>query len=52
MKYTSPIIVALDFSTPQLALDLVEKLENKRCRVKIGKELFTRSGPVLVEKLV
>lgn len=52
MKYTSPIIVALDFSTPKLAMNLVEKLENKRCRVKIGKELFTRSGPVLVEKLV
>ncbi|MDM8569195.1 orotidine-5'-phosphate decarboxylase [Thiotrichales bacterium HSG1] len=48
----SPIIIALDFHKPELALELVEKLENKRCRVKIGKELFTCGGPTLVEKLV
>jgi len=46
----TPIIIALDFSKPELALELVEQLGN--CRVKIGKELFTRSGPALVEKLV
>ncbi|MDM8566949.1 orotidine-5'-phosphate decarboxylase [Candidatus Halobeggiatoa sp. HSG11] len=49
---TSPIIIALDFPKSESCLELVEKLENKRCRVKIGKELFTRSGPALVEKLV
>ncbi len=48
----SPIIIALDFPKPELALELIEKLEHKRCRVKIGKELFTRSGPALVEKLI
>ena len=48
----SPIIIALDFPKPELALELIEKLEHKHCRVKIGKELFTRSGPALVEKLI
>lgn len=48
----SPLIIALDFENPERALSLAEQLGNKRCRVKIGKELFTRSGPALVEKLV
>ncbi len=48
----TPIIIALDFPKPELALELIEKLEYKRCRAKIGKELFTRSGPALVEKLI
>ncbi|MGB5833569.1 MAG: orotidine 5'-phosphate decarboxylase / HUMPS family protein, partial [Thiohalocapsa sp.] len=43
------IIVALDFSTEASALALLERLDPERCRVKIGKELFTRSGPRLVE---
>lgn len=47
----SRIIVALDYSRPDDALALVEKLEPGRCRLKVGKELFTRGGPGLVEKL-
>lgn len=43
------IIVALDFSSQNPALELVEKLDPTKCRVKVGKELFTRSGPQLVE---
>lgn len=46
------IIVALDFANPADALALVERLEPGRCKLKVGKELFTRGGPVLVEKLV
>ena len=49
---SSPIIVALDFADEKSALALVDQLEPKRCRLKVGKELFTRSGPALVKKLV
>ena len=45
----SPIIVALDFPAPQPAFELLEKLDPKLCRVKVGKEMFTRMGPVFVE---
>lgn len=43
------IIVALDFPTQTPALALLDQLDPGRCRVKIGKELFTRAGPALVE---
>lgn len=49
---SSPIIVALDFPGETEALALVAQLESGRCRLKVGKELFTRSGPDLVKKLV
>jgi orotidine-5'-phosphate decarboxylase len=48
----SNIIVPLDFNTADQALQLVEKLQPDLCRLKIGKELFTKSGPALVEKLI
>lgn len=46
------IIVALDFSSTGQALFLVDKLDPKLCRVKVGKELFTAAGPQLVERLI
>jgi len=46
------IIVALDFSSAEQALILVDKLDPILCRVKVGKELFTAAGPQLVEKLM
>ncbi|MCK4863826.1 MAG: orotidine-5'-phosphate decarboxylase [Gammaproteobacteria bacterium] len=49
---SSPIIVALDFPNEKEALTLVDQLEPGRCRLKVGKELFTRSGPEFVKKLV
>ena len=48
----SPIIVALDFPSSAPALSLAEQLDPTLCRVKVGKELFTREGPVLVKALV
>jgi orotidine-5'-phosphate decarboxylase len=48
----SKIIVALDFSDENSALDLVERIDPALCRVKIGKELFTRCGPALVRRIV
>ena len=49
---SSPIIVALDFPNEKEALTLVDQLEPGRCRLKVGKELFTRAGPDFVKKLV
>jgi orotidine-5'-phosphate decarboxylase len=46
------IIVSLDYPDMARALDLVRRLEPARCRVKVGKELFTCSGPPVVEKLI
>jgi len=45
------IIVALDFPAEAAALDLVDRLDPKRCRLKVGKEMFTRLGPGFVEGL-
>lgn len=45
------IIIALDYADPRLALEMVAKLEPTRCRLKVGKELFTRGGPQLVQAL-
>ena len=45
----SPIIVALDYPQPEPALQLLEKLDPQLCRVKVGKEMFTRLGPAFVE---
>lgn len=45
------IIVALDYPSAPEALALVERLDPARCRLKVGKELFTRAGPAFVEDL-
>lgn len=47
----SPLIVALDFSLASDALALARVLDPALCRVKVGKELFTSSGPGIVEAL-
>ena len=46
------VIIALDFDTESQVLALVEQLDPKDCRLKVGKELFTRFGPAIVERLV
>ena len=46
------IIVALDFPCETRALTLVDRLDPSLCRLKVGNELFVRTGPALVEKLV
>ena len=48
----SPVIVALDFDNQLSALALAELLDPTQCRLKVGKELFTRAGPELVKTLV
>lgn len=47
----SPIIVAIDKPSINEALHLVDQLDPKLCRVKVGKELFTRCGPQIITEL-
>ncbi len=47
----SKVIVALDYPDAASALQLVARLAPDLCRLKVGKELFTRAGPRLVEDL-
>lgn len=45
------VIVALDYPDMKQALAMADQLDPARCRVKVGKELFTRCGPAVVESL-
>lgn len=47
----SKVIVALDYSDLTALDSLLEKLSPEQCRLKVGKELFTRFGPAAVERL-
>ena len=47
----SPVIVALDNMTLDASLALADQLDPKTCRLKVGKELFTRCGPDVVKAL-
>ncbi len=46
-----PLIVALDVSDQASALAICSQLNPSRCRVKVGKQLFTREGPQVVTAL-
>lgn len=45
------VIVALDYPAAEPAMEMASRLDPERCRVKVGKELFTRCGPAIVESL-
>lgn len=47
----SPVIVALDYADRKQAEAMADRLDPALCRVKVGKELFTRAGPDLVKTL-
>jgi len=44
------IIVALDYPEAAPALELVTRLDPALCRLKVGKELFTATGPRFLEQ--
>lgn len=46
------VIVALDFADKAEMMRLVERVRPDQCRLKVGKELFTRHGPGVVRDLV
>ncbi len=50
-RQTPPLIIALDYSSLDAALCMADQLDPARCRLKVGKELFTRSGPAVLEAL-
>ncbi len=45
------VIVALDYATQSQAFELIDQLDSRLCRLKVGKEMFTRFGPDFVEKI-
>lgn len=49
--FSSPIIVALDYADRSQALAFADQVSPQDCRLKIGKEMFTRYGPELVKAL-
>lgn len=51
MSISSPVVVALDYSSSQQALAMARQLDPSQCRVKVGKELFTSAGPQVLEEL-
>ncbi|QZA79799.1 orotidine-5'-phosphate decarboxylase [Deefgea piscis] len=52
MNFDPRVIVALDFSSAAAALAFADRVNPSLCRLKVGKELFTATGPALVEQLV
>lgn len=47
----SKIIIALDYSDEKEVIQLCERLDYSKCKLKVGKQLFTKYGPALVDKL-
>ncbi|GAL59843.1 orotidine 5'-phosphate decarboxylase [Pseudescherichia vulneris NBRC 102420] len=47
----SPVVVALDYASRDLALAFVDRIAPSDCRLKVGKEMFTRFGPQFVHEL-
>lgn len=46
------IIVALDYANKNEALEFISKVTPELCKLKVGKEMFTRLGPDFVRLLV
>lgn len=44
-------ILALDFADQSTVLRFVDQVSPRHCRLKVGKELFTREGPAIVRQL-
>ncbi|AMC34195.1 orotidine-5'-phosphate decarboxylase [Janthinobacterium sp. B9-8] len=52
MSSSSKVVVALDYASAAEALAFADRVNPALCRLKVGKELFTRCGPQLIEQLV
>lgn len=51
-RFSTKLIIALDFDDQSSALSLVEQLDPKTCALKVGHEMFTSFGPDFVRCLV
>ena len=47
----SKIIIALDYSDKSQVKELCAKLDNEKCKLKIGKQIFTKYGPSIIEEV-
>ena len=47
----SKIIIALDYSERKLVHEITSKLDPKLCKLKVGKQLFTKYGPTIIKDL-
>ena len=45
------VIVALDYNDYDKVLRLIDNIDSTLCRLKIGKELFTKHGPKIIHEL-
>ena len=45
------IVIALDYPEADAAVAMAKRLDPARCRVKVGKELFTAAGPPVLKRL-
>lgn len=52
MPNNTRIIVALDYPDRDSAMQLVGQIDPQHCRLKVGKQMFTRLGPDFVRTLV
>ncbi|MFT5520985.1 MAG: orotidine-5'-phosphate decarboxylase, partial [Enterobacterales bacterium] len=48
---TSRLLIAMDFADKNSALSMADNLDPNGCRLKVGKEMYTRFGPELVKQL-
>ena len=46
-----PVILALDFSSIEKTVEVLDKLDPASCRVKVGKQLFVSEGPKVIKKI-
>ncbi len=46
------VIVALDYANRDQLMAFVDQVTPEQCKLKVGKEVFTRFGPALVRELV
>ena len=45
------LVIALDYPSADAALAMARRIDPSRCRVKVGMELFTATGPAILEAL-
>jgi orotidine-5'-phosphate decarboxylase len=48
---TKKIIIALDYDNLDSVINFVDSIDPELCRIKIGKELFTKYGPRIVKDI-
>ena len=51
MDDAKKIIVALDYDNLDSVTNFVDSIDSELCRIKIGKELFTKYGPSIVKNI-